>query len=110
MAKSPRSDTDLEQIFEFANQGRLIEALQRCEEFLRTRGPSVQAYHLMGLVHDATGMHQEAEQCYRKALYLDPSHHEALIHLAFLLEKQGDAAGAQRLHLRAKRANAGGGV
>ena len=110
MAKPPRSDTDLEQIFEFANQGRLIEALQRCEEFLRTRGPSVQAYHLMGLVHDATGMHQQAEQCYRKALYLDPSHHEALIHLAFLLEKQGDAAGAQRLHLRAKRANAGGGV
>ena len=110
IASPGRSDTDLEQIFEFANQGRLSEALQRCEEFLRTRGPSVQAYHLMGLVHDATGMHQEAEQYYRKALYLDPAHHEALIHLAFLLEKQGDAAGAQRLHLRAKRVNAGGGV
>jgi chemotaxis protein methyltransferase WspC len=102
------TETGLDEIFRFANQGRLSEALQRGEEFLRTCGPSVQAYHLMGLVHDATGMQQEAERYYRKALYLDPGHHEALVHLAFLLEKQGDAAGAQRLHRRAKRLNAGG--
>jgi chemotaxis protein methyltransferase WspC len=102
------TQTDLDEIFKFANQGRLGEALQRGEEFLRTCGPSVQAYHLMGLVHDATGMHQEAERYYRKALYLDPDHHEALVHLAFLLEQQGDAAGAQRLHRRAKRVDDGG--
>ena len=110
IAQAAGTQTGLDEIFGFANQGRLSEALQRCEEFLRTRGPSVQAYHLMGLVHDATGMHQEAEQYYRKALYLDPGHHEALVHLAFLLEKQGDAAGAQRLHRRAKRVNTGGGA
>jgi chemotaxis protein methyltransferase WspC len=108
IAQPAGTDADLDEIFRFANQGRLSEALQRCEEFLRAFGPSVQAYHLMGLVHDATGMHQEAEQYYRKVLYLDPGHHEALVHLAFLLEKQGDAAGAQRLHRRAKRVNAGG--
>ncbi len=102
------TQTGLDEIFKFANQGRLSEALQRGEEFLRTCGPSVQAYHLMGLVHDATGMHEEAEQYYRKALYLDPDHHEALVHLAFLLEQQGDAAGAQRLHRRAKRVDDGG--
>ena len=102
------TETGLDEIFRLANEGRLGEAIQRCEEFLRTRGPSVQAYHLMGLAHDATGMHQEAEKYYRKALYLDPGHHEALVHLAFLLEKQGDAAGAQRLHRRAKRVNTGG--
>jgi len=103
-------ETVLDEIAGLANQGRLSEAIQRCEEFLRTRGPSARAYYLMGLAHDATGMHQEAEQYYRKVLYLDPGHHEALVHLAFLLEQQGDAAGAQRLHQRAKRANSGGRV
>ena len=102
------TETGLDEIVRLANQGRLSEAIQRCDELLRTRGPSVQAYHLMGLAHDATGKQQEAEKYYRKALYLDPGHHEALVHLAFLLEKQGDAAGAQRLHQRAKRANSGG--
>ena len=102
------TETGLDEIVRLANQGRLSEAIQRCDELLRTRGPSVQAYHLMGLAHDATGKQQEAEKYYRKALYLDPGHHEALVHLAFLLEKQGDAAGAQRLHKRAKRANSGG--
>lgn len=110
IAQPAGTETGLDEIFRFANQGRLSEALQRCEEFLRAFGPSVQAYHLMGLVHDATGMHQEAEQYYRKALYLDPGHHEALVHLAFLLEKHGDAAGAERLHRRAKRVNAGRGA
>ncbi|MGP1680123.1 MAG: CheR family methyltransferase [Burkholderiales bacterium] len=108
IAQPVAAQTGLDEISRFANQGRLGEALQRGEEFLQTCGPSVQAYHLMGLVHDATGMHQEAEQYYRKALYLDPDHHEALVHLAFLLEQQGDAAGAQRLHRRAKRLSAGG--
>ena len=97
----------LAEILGLANQGRLDEAMQRCEAFLRTFGPSVQAYHLMGLAHDATGSQRQAEQYYRKALYLDPDHHEALVHLAFLLEKQGDRAGAQRLHRRAKRASGG---
>lgn len=99
--------TGMEEIVRLANQGHLDEAIQRCDEFLRSGGPSVQAYHLLGLAHDAAGRPGEAERYYRKALYLDPDHLEALIHLAFLIEKQGDAAGAQRLHLRAKRAAGG---
>ena len=108
IAQPAATEAGLDEMFRLANQGHLSEAIQRCEEFLRTCGPSVQAYHLMGLAHDASGMHQEAEKYYRKALYLDPGHHEALVHLAFLLEKQGDAAGAERLHRRAKRVNTRG--
>jgi len=103
-------ETGLDEISRLADQGRLSEAIQRCEEFLQTSGPSARAYHLMGLAHDATGMPTEAEQYYRKALYLDPGHHETLVHLAFLLEKLGDAAGAERLHRRAERVNAAGGA
>ena len=102
------TEAGLDQIFGLANEGHLGEAIRRCEEFLGACGPSARAYHLMGLAHDATGRQQEAEQYFRKAIYLDPQHHEALVHLAFLLEKQGDAAGARRLHQRAKRLNTNG--
>ena len=40
---------------------------------------------------------------YRKALYLDANHYDAQIHLALLMEKQGDSAGAQVLRNRARR-------
>ncbi len=47
----------------------------------------------------------DASLCYRKTLYLDPRHYEALTHLATLLELQGDHAGARLLSERAARAN-----
>jgi len=74
-----------------------------CEEYLRKNDPSAQPFYLMGLVRDATGNHSEATDCYRKALYLDPDHHEALVHLAFLIEQEGSPAVAQALRERARR-------
>ena len=100
--------TGLEEVSRLADQGRLSEAIQRCDEYLRARGPSADAYYLMGLAHDASRRPETAEQYYRKALYLDPGHQETLVHLAYLLEKQGDAAGAQRFRRRATRVNTGG--
>lgn len=93
----------IDQAARLADQGRFVEAAKCCEEDLLKNGPSAQAFHLMGLVRDATGNHPDATNYYRKALYLDPDHHEALIHLAFLVEKQGSAAGAQALRERARR-------
>ena len=74
-----------------------------CEAHLSAHGPSVEAFCLLGLVRDASGETADAAEQYRKALYLAPHHHEALIHLALLLQRQGDADGAQRLHARASR-------
>jgi chemotaxis protein methyltransferase WspC len=93
----------MEQATHFADQGRFVEAVRCCEESLRSNGPSAQAFYLMGLVRDATGSHLEATESYRKALYLDPDHYEALIHLAFLMEKQGSTAAALTLRERARR-------
>lgn len=86
-----------------ADQGHLAEAAQSCEEFMRGHAPSAQAFHLMGLIRAAGGKLPEAAQYYRKALYLDQNHQETLVHLAFLLDKQGDAAGAQVLRNRMLR-------
>ena len=56
-----------------------------------------------GLLSDVAGQEQEAQDFYRKALYLEPQHAEALAHLAALLAARGDHAGARRLQQRAAR-------
>lgn len=88
---------------QLADQGRLEEAKRLCSDYLRAHPGSAPALHLLGLVHDAQGDAARAGDCYRKALYLDPQHHEALLHLAYLLEKRGDLAEARRLQQRAGR-------
>ena len=93
----------LESARHLADVGRLREADQLCEVYLREQGPSSPAYYLLGVVRDAAGDLQGAAGCYRKVLYLEPTHTEALIHLALLLEKQGDLDTAQRLRERARR-------
>jgi chemotaxis protein methyltransferase WspC len=106
-ALSPASSADpaghLNEATRLADQGHFVEAATCCEDHLRRYGPSATAFYLMGLVRDATGNHSEAATYYRKALYLDPNHCDAQIHLAFLMEKQGDSAGAQVLRNRARR-------
>jgi chemotaxis protein methyltransferase WspC len=86
-----------------ADQGKLVEALACCEQNLRAEAASAETFHLVGLLHDAAGRVHDAAEHYRKALYLDPRHPEALIHLAVALQKAGDARGAQRLFERANR-------
>jgi chemotaxis protein methyltransferase WspC len=96
--------TDLHTASRLADAGRLAEAADVCRAYLREQGPSAQAYYLLGLVHDAQGDQQHAAECYRKVLYLESHHMEALGHLALVMEKQGDVVGARRLQERARRA------
>ena len=93
----------LEEASRLADQGRLTEAAQHCEAHLRKHGPSAPALHLMGLILAAAGELQAAAEHYRKALYLNPRCHDTLLHLGFLLEKQGDAPGARRIRDRLLR-------
>ena len=93
----------IEDIAHIADRGRLADAALQCEEYLRENGPVPEALYLLGRIRDATGHLAEAAAYYRKALYLDPAHHQALVHLALLKEKQGDAASAKVLSDRARR-------
>jgi chemotaxis protein methyltransferase WspC len=94
---------------QLADEGRLAEALRVCEQGLHESPDSAQAFHLLGLLHDAAGRPDRAGENYRKALYLDPTHEEALVHLATLLRGEGDEGGAARLLDRAQRLRAAGG-
>jgi chemotaxis protein methyltransferase WspC len=99
---TPTGPTQIE-AFRLADQGHMVEAAKSCEKHLRKHGPSVQSFFLMGLIRAAAGSLAEAGQFYRKALYLDQNHHDTLVHLGLLLEKQGDATGAQVLRDRLQR-------
>ncbi len=98
-----KSNGELARAMQLADQGHLVEAAQAGAAHLRDHGPSAPAFYVMGLVRDASGSHAEAAELYRKALYLDPRHGEALAHLASLLESQGDRPAAKILRDRALR-------
>lgn len=93
----------LAQIARLANEGKSAEAQSACDAFLRSHGPDPQVFYWLGLLSDVGGQVLQAQSYYRKALYLDPQHAEALAHLAMLLTSQGDIAGARRLQERAAR-------
>ncbi len=86
-----------------ANEGKSVEARAACERYLRSHEPVAQVFYWLGLLSDVNSNAFEAQGFYRKALYLEPQHLDALMHLAALLQSQGDAAGARRLQDRAAR-------
>lgn len=100
---APGADTSLDEIAALANAGRSAEARAACERYLAAHGPSAQAFYWLGLLSDVAGRSSEAQDYYRKTLYLAPTHAEALAHLAALLAARGDLAGARRLQQRAGR-------
>lgn len=100
---NPDAATLLAHIAALANEGKSAEARAACEQFLRSHPPVAQVFYWLGLLSDVAGSALEAQGYYRKALYLEPQHPEALMHLAALLQAQGDSAGARRLQERAAR-------
>jgi chemotaxis protein methyltransferase WspC len=94
-------DLDLAQ--QLADQGQVGEAAEICELSLREQGPTARAFYLLGLIRDGAGDQPRASEFYRKALYLEPDHYDALIHFALLKDQSGDGAWAKALKDRARR-------
>jgi chemotaxis protein methyltransferase WspC len=107
-APPPDPGPDLGELRRIADSGQLAEAARGCEGHIRERGASPDALLLLGLISDAGGNGAAAAGYYRKVLYLEPDHTEALGHLALLLKKQGDVSGARVLNDRMRRLAARG--
>lgn len=101
--KTSDAATLLANIAALANEGKSAEARAACERYLRSHEPVAQVFYWLGLLSDVAGSALEAQGFYRKAMYLEPQHPDALMHLAALLQSQGDTAGARRLQARAAR-------
>lgn len=102
--KEADSAADLRAVQELADAGRLREARTQGESLLTRLGPSAPLLFLLGVVAEASGDMPAAEECYRKTIYLDPGHTEALGHLAARAELNGDRRTARALRERAQRA------
>lgn len=89
-----------------ADSGNLEGAERLAHACVLEHGPAPDAFYLLGLIAGARGRDADARDFYRKALYLDPGHVEALTHLATMLDAVGDRAAAQHLIARAHRAQA----
>ncbi len=94
----------LDRASELANLGRFDEAVALCEQVVRQKGPGAPAYYLMGVIHRSVGNRTRAEDCFQKAVYLDPGHDEALLALALSAERRGEATAAASFRRRAERA------
>ena len=97
----------LKQAQALADAGALPEAADIARTYLKAHPASAAAYYLLGVIADAQGARSEARGFYKRALYLDPGHGEALTHLAAVLGLEGDHAGSRLLLARAERASGG---
>jgi chemotaxis protein methyltransferase WspC len=91
-----------------ADAGQLAAALALCQAQLAGGGASADLYSLLGIIHQARHEPAEALRCFRKALYLQPDHREALTHLMLLSQHQGNGAQADLLRRRLERLGPGG--
>jgi chemotaxis protein methyltransferase WspC len=85
-----------------------MEALERCRSVQQLHGPSAELFSLLGILNQARGDADEASRSFRKALYLQPEHAEALMHLMLLCHEKGDFVQEALLRRRLERLGPGG--
>ena len=90
-----------------ADAGKLEAARTVCENALGEASPTACLFSLLGVIHLASGRQEDASVAFRKALYLDPDHAEALTHMVVLCEQRGDPGQAEGLRRRLNRIEKG---
>lgn len=86
-----------------ANERRFNEAMAVCEAYQAGTRPNAEVCFMMGMIHQTSGRHDRAEDCFRRALYLDAGHEEALLALSLLAEGRGDRDLADTYRRSARR-------
>lgn len=101
---SPASPVShLQTIRQLADGGKIAIAIANCQSYLQHHRTSAEAYILLGKLHQKENQNHQAEQCFKKALYLEPNSLEALINLANLKEQMGDRTQTEILRQRIQR-------
>lgn len=103
LSPEPTLSLDLETVRKLADDGRSTEAITLCKSYLVDHPTSAAAYTLLGELYQADQQNAQAERCFQRAIYLEPTSYEALVHLALLKEHQGDIAGAKIIQQRIQR-------
>ncbi|EKF00018.1 MULTISPECIES: CheR family methyltransferase [unclassified Tolypothrix] len=103
MAGTINSNINLEQAQKLADAGYIESAINHCKEHLKQDSTNAKAYTLLGTLYQTKANYVEAEECFRKALYLNPNDYETLMHLALLKEHRGDLVGASIIQQRIQK-------
>jgi chemotaxis protein methyltransferase WspC len=104
LAPNVEPQVDIESARSLANRGRLEAAVAQCVQLMAKSPANADIYGLLGIVRQAQGNANDAEKCFQKALYLNPRHHESLVHLALLASQRGDETAARNYARRAEKA------
>jgi len=99
----PFIDEQFQEARRLADQGNMERAMHLCQECVQKSGPAADIYCLMGIIHMAGQDLKGAEDCFLKAIYLDPGNYESLVHISFLYRQKGDQGKAALYMERAGR-------
>ena len=86
-----------------ADRGQLREAGDLCHAHLARHADAAEAYFMLGMINELAGKMDLAEDYWRRCIYLQPDHYEALCHLSLLAERNGNHTAAASLKARAAR-------
>ncbi|NVI83159.1 protein-glutamate O-methyltransferase CheR [Janthinobacterium sp. BJB401] len=86
-----------------ADRGQLREAGEKCHAHLARTPEAAEAYFMLGIINELAGKMDLADDYWRRCIYLQPDHYEALCHLSLLAERNGNHTAAATLKARAAR-------
>ena len=86
-----------------AGQGDYAGAAAACHAILKAHPSQAHAYYILGMISECENKPGAADDYWRRCVYLQPDHYEALCHLALLAETNGQTAQAASLRQRAAR-------
>ncbi|SDA85176.1 MULTISPECIES: protein-glutamate O-methyltransferase CheR [unclassified Janthinobacterium] len=102
--QTPSAPTDLlAEARLLADRGLLREAGEKCHAHLARVPEAAEAYFMLGIINELAGKMDLADDYWRRCIYLQPDHYEALCHLALLAERNGNHTAATTLKARAAR-------
>jgi len=98
-----QAEPSLQRIRQLGDQGRVAEAIQACRDYVRRVPDSADGYFLLGVLRGAVQEDEAAEAALRRALYLEPEHVGARMHLTLLHDARRNNLAAGPMRARASR-------
>lgn len=100
---TPESLAVFQEAQALANIGEVDDARLVCHRYISLYGANARVFFLLGMLEVASRRDEEAAQHFKKAVYLEPRHYEALVNLALIADRRGALDEAERFWRRARK-------